>query len=102
MLDHSPPPRRHDNPDWDSEDEDDAVAAADSDIYTNPSRAGLIFNGDMDDERRMAAARGAAMAARKSVPSKEFIASLEKLDPLDLKEADRSKLIRMIEALLLI
>ena len=48
----------------------------------------------MDDERRMAAARG-ALAARKSVPSKEFVASLERLDPKDLKEADRSKFLNL-------
>jgi hypothetical protein len=83
-------PRRHDNPDWDSEDDDD-LAAPDSEIYTNPYRAGLIFNSEMDDERQMTAMRGAAMAARKTVPSKEFVASLEKVDPKDLKEADRSK-----------
>lgn len=81
-------PRRHDNPDWDSEDDDDPLAAPDPENY--PYRAGLIFNNGMDDERRMAAARG-ALAAAKRVPSKEFVASLEKLDPKDLKEADRSK-----------
>jgi hypothetical protein len=44
----------------------------------------------MDEERRIAAARG-ALAAAKRVPSKQFVASLEKLEPKDLKEADRSK-----------
>ncbi|KAG0651001.1 putative RING finger [Hyphodiscus hymeniophilus] len=85
--------RRHDNHDWDSEDDDDLDP--DTDVYsTNPYRAGIMFNGDMDEERRMAAARGAAMAARKSVPSKAFIASLEKLDPMkDLKEGDRTCMI---------
>ena len=37
------------------------------------------------------------MAARKSVPSKDFIAKLERLDPMDLKEADRSKFAEIIE-----
>lgn len=83
-------PRRRDNPDWDSDDDDDPLSAADSDIYTNPYRAGAMFSGDMDEERRMAAAR-ASLAGGKKVPSREFVASLEKLDPKEMKEADRSK-----------
>ena len=87
--------RRRDNPDWDSEDDDDPLSAPESDVYTNPYRAGLLFNSDMDDERRMAAARG-ALAAGKKVPSKEFVASLEKLNPKDLKEADRSEFLQSL------
>jgi hypothetical protein len=86
----SSPPRRRDNPDWDSDDDDDPLSAPNSDIYANPYRAGAMFNGDMDDERRMAAAR-ASLAGGKKVPSREFVASLEKLDPKEMKEADRSK-----------
>lgn len=86
-------PRRRDNPDWDSDDDDDPWSGPDSDIHTNPYRAVAMFNGDMDDERRMAAAR-ASLAGGKKVPSVEFVAALEKLNPKDMKEADRSKLLQ--------
>ena len=86
-------PRRRDNPDWDSDDDDDPWSVPDSDNHTNPYRAVAMFNGDMDDERRMAAAR-ASLAGGKKVPSKEFVASLEKLNPKDIKEADRSKFLQ--------
>jgi hypothetical protein len=44
----------------------------------------------MDEERALAAMRG-IMASTKRVPSKDFMASLDKVKPEDLPEADRSE-----------
>ena len=51
--------------------------------------AELLFSTDLDDERSMAAMRG-ALAAGKRVPSKEAIASLEIVKFEDLEENGRS------------
>jgi hypothetical protein len=87
-LDSSRPRRRNAN-DWDSGDDDDDDDAHSPLSEIDSDRAGFLY-GDMDEERHMAAVRG-AIAAGKKIPSKEFIASLENVDPKDIKEADRSK-----------
>jgi hypothetical protein len=53
--------------------------------------AELLFSSDLDDERSMAAMRG-ALAAGKKVPSKEALASLEIVKLEDLEDNGRSKL----------
>lgn len=53
--------------------------------------AELLFTSDLDDERSMAAMRG-ALAAGKRVPSKEALASLEIVKLEDLEDNGRSKL----------
>ena len=85
-LDTSRPRRRNAN-DWDSGDDDDDAHSPLSEVDSD--RAGFLYSG-MDEERHMAAVRG-AIAAGKKIPSKEFIASLERVDPKDIKEGDRSK-----------
>jgi hypothetical protein len=67
---------------WDSDDEDD-FAEMD---YRRHSQ----FLSEQDEERVMAAMRG-AIAAGKKIPSKEALASLEKVDLKDLKDADKSR-----------
>lgn len=55
--------------------------------------AEALFGGDYDDERSIAALRG-AVAGGKRVPSKEALESLETVKVVDLKDADRSKSLR--------
>lgn len=71
---------------WDSEDDDDAAEDTESVGYHRHSQ---LF-GEQDEDRAMAAIRG-AMAAAKKIPSKEAIASLERVDMKDLKDADKGK-----------
>ncbi len=61
------------------------------DAETYRRNAELLFSTDLDDERSMAAMRG-ALAAGKRVPSKEAIASLEIVKLEDLEENGRSML----------
>jgi hypothetical protein len=89
-----PPHGRRRNGHWDSDDDDDS--APDLEIEAIRRTSDLMFSGEgMDDERSMAAMR-AQIAAAKKVPSKEAIASLEKVDPKELKVADRCKLAFMV------
>lgn len=74
---------------WDSDDDDDPVPEMDAETYRR--NAELLFSTDLDDERSMAAMRG-ALAAGKRVPSKEAIASLEIVKLEDLEENGRSML----------
>lgn len=55
--------------------------------------AEALFGGDYDDERSIAALRG-AVAGGKRVPSKEALESLESVKVADLKDADRSRSLR--------
>jgi len=90
-------PHRQDDPDWDSDEDEDPLGDSLSSHYADPySHRALILH-EVDAERRLAAARGAALAARKCVPTIEFVASLEKLNPKDIKEADRSKFGRDVD-----
>jgi hypothetical protein len=73
---------------WDSDDDEDPVPEMDAETYRR--NAELLFSTDLDDERSMAAVRG-ALAAGKRVPSKEALASLEIVKLEDLEENGRSK-----------
>jgi len=84
-----PHPRRRMPPTSDSDDDDDS--APDLDQETSRSAAGRLY-GDMDEERMLAAMRG-QLATGKKVPSKETIASLEKLTIKGLNESDKSCII---------
>jgi predicted kinase len=59
------------------------------DAETYRRNAELLFSADLDDERSMAAMRG-ALAAGKRVPSKEALAALEIVKLEDLEENGRS------------
>ena len=84
-----PPHGRRRNGHWDSDDDDDLVP--DLEIEAIRRSSDLMFGAEgMDEERSMAAMR-AQIAAAKKVPSKEAIASMEKVDPKKLKDADRCK-----------
>jgi hypothetical protein len=72
---------------WESDDDDDAGADPEVASYRRTSQH--LFD-DYDDERALAAMRG-ALAAGKKIPSKEALASLEKLAIKDLKEGDKCK-----------
>ncbi|KAF4635486.1 hypothetical protein G7Y89_g2612 [Cudoniella acicularis] len=72
----------------DSDDDDDA----ENDGITRHGEPELYFSPDMDEERAMAAMRG-ALAASKKVPSREAIAALEVIKVEDLKPADRTCII---------
>jgi hypothetical protein len=74
---------------WDSDDDEESIADIEIGRYSRGSQQ--LFS-EYDEERAMAAMRG-AMAAGKKVPSKEAIASLEKVSISDLKEADRTCMI---------
>ncbi|KAH6675505.1 hypothetical protein B0J14DRAFT_691464 [Halenospora varia] len=71
----------------DSDDEEDAEIEA-----ARIREAELFFSPDMDEERAMAAMRG-AIASSKKVPSREAIAALEVVKVEDLKEADKTCII---------
>jgi hypothetical protein len=73
---------------FDSDDDDDSVPEIDAEASYRRS-AELLFSSDLDDERSMAAMRG-ALAAGKRVPSKEALASLEIVKVEDLEENGRS------------
>jgi hypothetical protein len=73
---------------WDSDDDDDSVPEIDAEAYRRSAE--FLFSSDADDERSMAAMRG-ALAAGKRVPSKEALASLETVKLEDLEENGRSK-----------
>jgi hypothetical protein len=73
---------------FDSDDDEDSVPEIDAEASYRRS-AELLFSSDLDDERSMAAMRG-ALAAGKRVPSKEALASLEIVKVEDLEENGRS------------
>jgi hypothetical protein len=64
------------------------VPETDAEAYRRSAE--LLFSSDPDDERSMAAMRG-ALAAGKRVPSKEALASLEIVKLEDLEENGRSR-----------
>lgn len=74
----------------DSDDDDDSVPEIDAEAAYRRN-AELLFSSDLDEERSMAAMRG-ALAAGKRVPSKEALASLEIVKLEDLEDNGRSKL----------
>lgn len=76
--------RRRAVPTWESDDDDDALADSEDLGYQRHSQP----FGDQDDERTLAAIRG-SIAAAKKVPSKEALASLERVDLKGLKDSDR-------------
>lgn len=80
--------RRRAAPGWESEEDDDGHLADSEDIEYR--RHSQLF-GEPDDERALAAIRG-SIAAAKKVPSKEALASLERIDIKDLKDSEKSKL----------
>jgi hypothetical protein len=73
---------------WDSDDDDDPVPEMDAESYRRSAE--LLFGADLDEERSMAAMRG-ALAAGKRVPSKEALASLEIVKLEDLEDNGRSE-----------
>ena len=81
-------PRRRTGGSWDSDDDDESLPDIDVESYRR--NADLLFNQDGDDERSLAAMRG-ALASSKKVPTKEAIASLELVTIQDL--SDKSKAI---------
>jgi hypothetical protein len=80
--------RRHAAPSWESDDDDDDGHLADSEDAAYRRHSQLF--GDQDEERAMAAIRG-SIAAAKKVPSKEALASLEKIDLKDLKDSEKGE-----------
>ena len=71
---------------WDSDDDDDSATEVDRERL----RGGSLYTAEMEEERALAHMR-AAIAAGKKVPSKEALASIEKLDIKDLNESDKCK-----------
>ncbi|KAE9381741.1 hypothetical protein N431DRAFT_440567 [Stipitochalara longipes BDJ] len=84
------PRRRAATHTWDSDDDEDPVPEMDAETYRR--NAELLFSTDLDDERSMAAMRG-ALASGKRVPSKEALASLEIVKLEDLEENGRTCII---------
>lgn len=90
--------RRRLAPAWDPDsDEDEDISrelsremGRDREALYRQHAAEALFGSDLDDERSIAAIRG-AVAGGKRVLSKEALASLEVVKVKDLKEADRSK-----------
>jgi hypothetical protein len=78
--------RRRAVPAWESDDDDDLADSEDMGYR----RHSQLF-GDQDEERALAALRG-SIAAAKKIPSKEALASLERVDLKDLKDADKGEL----------
>lgn len=70
----------------DSDDDDDA----DIDIESRQRDSDVYFNLQRDEQRALATMHR-AIAASKKVPSKEAIASLEKVNLQDLQTSDQSK-----------
>ena len=86
---HEPPHGRRRSGPWDSDEDDDS--APDLEIEALRRSSDLMFGGEgMDEERSIAAMRAQIAAARK-VPSKDAIASMEKVDLKGLKDSDRCK-----------
>ena len=79
--------RRRAAPAWESDDEDDE-ALADSEDAGHRRHSELF--GDQEDERALAAIRG-SIAAAKKIPSKEALASLERIDLKDLKDSEKGE-----------
>jgi predicted transcriptional regulator len=71
---------------WDSDEDEGGLADSEDGGYQRHSQ---IF-GEQDEERALAAMRG-AIAAGKKIPSKEALASLERIDMKDLKGSDKGK-----------
>ena len=71
---------------WDSDEDEGGLA--DSEDFGHRRHSQLF--GEQDDERALAAMRG-AIAAGKKIPSKEALASLERVDMKDLKDSDKGK-----------
>ena len=88
--------RRRAAPTWESDDEDDE-ALADSEDAGHRRHSELF--GDQDDERTLAAIRG-SIAAAKKIPSKEALASLERIDLKDLKDSEKGEF-QFVSAVLL-
>lgn len=78
---------------FDSDDDEDSVPEIDADTAYRRS-AELLFSSDLDEERSMAAMRG-ALAAGKRVPSKDALASLEVVKVEDLEDNGRSKTLHL-------
>lgn len=90
-----PHARRRLQPNSDSDDDDDDDSGLDLDLEGSRIGAGRLY-GDMDEERMLAAMRG-QLATGKKVPSKEAIASLEKLIIKELDESDKCKFSYVLE-----
>jgi hypothetical protein len=71
---------------WDSDDDDDSTP----DVEHESLRREALY-AEFDEEQRTLASMRGAIAAGKKVPSKEAIASIEKLDIKDLGDADKCK-----------
>ena len=87
----SPHPRRRAGT-WDSDDDDDSVSEVEGEAAYRRN-AEMLFSGEGDDERSLAAMRG-AMASGKKIPTREAIAALEIVKVDDLP--DKSKLISIL------
>ena len=74
---------------FESDDDDESAPDTDSDTFRRNSE---LFFSQSDEEHAIAAMRG-QMLSGKRIPSQSALAALENVDPLDLKEADRSKTI---------
>ncbi len=83
---------------WDSDDDEDPVPETDAETYRR--NAELLFSADLDDERSMAAMRG-ALASGKRVPSKEALASLEIVKLEELEENGRSEFSMVLSCMFL-
>ena len=88
----SPHPRRRAGT-WDSDDDDDDSVPEVEGEGAYRRNAEMLFNGEGDDERSLAAMRG-AMASGKKIPTREAIAALEIVKVDDLP--DKSKLISIL------
>jgi hypothetical protein len=87
----SPHPRRRAGT-WDSDDDDDSVPEVEAEAAYRRN-AEMLFSGEGDDERSLAAMRG-AIASGKKIPTREAIATLEVVKIGDL--SDKSKSILML------
>ncbi|KAE8447586.1 hypothetical protein EG329_010557 [Mollisiaceae sp. DMI_Dod_QoI] len=80
---------------WDSEEDEETVAELErerDEVYYRRHAAEALFGADYDEERSIAAIRG-AVAGGKRVPSKEALSSLESVKVKDLTDADRTCII---------
>jgi hypothetical protein len=88
----SPHPRRRAGT-WDSDDDDDDSVPEVEGEGAYRRNAEMLFSGEGDDERSLAAMRG-AIASGKKIPTREAIAALEIVKVDDLP--DKSKLISIL------
>jgi hypothetical protein len=88
----SPHPRRRAGT-WDSDDDDDDSVPEVEGEGAYRRNAEMLFSGEGDDERSLAAMRG-AIASGKKIPTREAIAALEIVKVDDLP--DKSKLLSIL------